>query len=36
VQGTIEDMLDCPDEWVQSYFRGKRARSIPGFVTNAQ
>jgi phospholipid/cholesterol/gamma-HCH transport system ATP-binding protein len=32
VEGTIEDMLDCPDEWVQSYFRGKRARSIPGLV----
>lgn len=32
VQGTIKDMLDCPDEWVQSYFRGKRARSIPGVV----
>jgi phospholipid/cholesterol/gamma-HCH transport system ATP-binding protein len=30
VEGTIKDMLDCPDEWVQSYFRGKRARSIPG------
>ena len=29
VSGTIDDMLDCPDEWVQSYFRGKRARSIP-------
>ena len=29
VAGTINDMLDCPDEWVQSYFRGKRARSIP-------
>ena len=29
VAGTIDDMLDCPDEWVQSYFRGKRARSIP-------
>ena len=29
VEGTISDMLDCPDEWVQSYFRGKRARSIP-------
>jgi phospholipid/cholesterol/gamma-HCH transport system ATP-binding protein len=29
VEGTIKDMLDCPDEWVQSYFRGKRARSIP-------
>ena len=35
VEGTIKDMLDCPDEWVQSYFRGKRARSIPGFVPNA-
>jgi len=32
VQGTVQDMLDCPDEWVQSYFRGKRARSIPGVV----
>ena len=29
VTGTVDDMLDCPDEWVQSYFRGKRARSIP-------
>ena len=29
VEGTIDDMLDCQDEWVQSYFRGKRARSIP-------
>ena len=29
VAGTVDDMLDCPDEWVQSYFRGKRARSIP-------
>jgi phospholipid/cholesterol/gamma-HCH transport system ATP-binding protein len=29
VAGTIGDMLDCPDEWVQSYFQGKRARSIP-------
>lgn len=29
VAGTIDDMLDCEDEWVQSYFRGKRARSIP-------
>jgi phospholipid/cholesterol/gamma-HCH transport system ATP-binding protein len=34
VEGTIKDMLDCPDEWVQSYFRGKRARSIPGLVEN--
>lgn len=32
VEGTIKDMLDCPDDWVQSYFRGKRARSIPGLV----
>jgi phospholipid/cholesterol/gamma-HCH transport system ATP-binding protein len=29
VAGTIDDMLDCQDEWVQSYFQGKRARSIP-------
>jgi phospholipid/cholesterol/gamma-HCH transport system ATP-binding protein len=29
VAGTIDDMLDCRDEWVQSYFQGKRARSIP-------
>ncbi len=28
VEGTIEDMLACDDEWVTSYFRGKRARSI--------
>ncbi|MFC3072930.1 ABC transporter ATP-binding protein [Shinella pollutisoli] len=28
VEGTIEDMLACDDPWVQSYFRGKRARSI--------
>jgi phospholipid/cholesterol/gamma-HCH transport system ATP-binding protein len=28
VQGTIEDMLAFDDPWVQSYFRGKRARSI--------
>ena len=36
VAGTIKDMLDCPDEWVQSYFRGKRARSIPGLVESAK
>ncbi|MDB5523817.1 MAG: transporter ATP-binding protein [Rhizobium sp.] len=36
VEGTIKDMLDCPDEWVQSYFRGKRARSIPGLVTSSR
>jgi phospholipid/cholesterol/gamma-HCH transport system ATP-binding protein len=35
VEGTIKDMLDCPDEWVQSYFRGKRARSIPGLVESS-
>ncbi len=28
VEGTIEDMLACDDDWVKSYFRGKRARSI--------
>jgi phospholipid/cholesterol/gamma-HCH transport system ATP-binding protein len=28
VEGTIEDMLASKDDWVQSYFRGKRARSI--------
>lgn len=28
VEGTIEDMLVCEDDWVKSYFRGKRARSI--------
>ncbi|CAH0341142.1 ABC transporter ATP-binding protein [Rhizobium sp. CECT 9324] len=29
VEGTLEDMLACDDPWVQSYFKGKRARSIP-------
>jgi phospholipid/cholesterol/gamma-HCH transport system ATP-binding protein len=29
VEGTLDDMLAFDDEWVQSYFRGKRARSIP-------
>lgn len=29
VEGTIEDMLSFDDPWVQSYFRGKRARMIP-------
>ncbi|PHR19719.1 MAG: ABC transporter ATP-binding protein [Hoeflea sp.] len=29
VEGTIEDMLAFDDPWVQSYFRGKRARMIP-------
>lgn len=28
VEGTLEDMLACDDAWVQSYFRGKRARSV--------
>jgi len=28
VEGTLDDMLACDDAWVQSYFRGKRARSI--------
>jgi phospholipid/cholesterol/gamma-HCH transport system ATP-binding protein len=30
VEGTLEDMLSFEDDWVQSYFRGKRARSIVG------
>jgi phospholipid/cholesterol/gamma-HCH transport system ATP-binding protein len=34
VAGTIDDMLDCQDEWVQSYFQGKRARSIPKHDTS--
>lgn len=29
VEGTIDDMLSNDDPWVKSYFRGKRARSIP-------
>ncbi|MGV8936753.1 MAG: ABC transporter ATP-binding protein [Allorhizobium sp.] len=29
VDGTLEDMLACNDPWVRSYFRGKRARTIP-------
>lgn len=28
VEGTIEEMLKFDDPWVQSYFRGKRARQI--------
>ena len=28
VEGSLETMLEFDDEWVQSYFRGKRARSI--------
>ncbi|KPF43845.1 ABC transporter ATP-binding protein [Rhizobium sp. AAP43] len=29
VEGTLDDMLAFDDAWVQSYFKGKRARSIP-------
>ncbi|MBP1850984.1 ABC transporter ATP-binding protein [Rhizobium halophytocola] len=28
VEGTLDDMLAFDDAWVQSYFRGKRARTI--------
>lgn len=28
VEGTLEDMFAYDDPWVQSYFRGKRARSV--------
>ncbi len=28
VEGTLDDMFACDDPWVQSYFRGKRARSV--------
>jgi len=28
VEGTIDDMMHFDDPWVQSYFRGKRARQI--------
>ena len=28
VEGTIEDMMSVDDPWVQSYFRGKRARQL--------
>lgn len=27
-EGTIEDMLNIDDPWIQSYFRGKRARQL--------
>lgn len=30
VEGTIDDMLSFDDPWVQSYFQGKRARTIKG------
>lgn len=29
VEGTLDDMLAYDDPWVKSYFKGKRARSIP-------
>ena len=29
VEGTIDDMLSFDDPWVQSYFKGERARMIP-------
>jgi phospholipid/cholesterol/gamma-HCH transport system ATP-binding protein len=29
VEGTLDDMLASDDPWVKSYFKGKRARSIP-------
>nr|WP_274706927.1 ABC transporter ATP-binding protein [Allorhizobium sonneratiae] len=29
VDGTLKDMLACDEEWVKTYFRGKRARNIP-------
>jgi phospholipid/cholesterol/gamma-HCH transport system ATP-binding protein len=28
LQGTVNDMLSSEDEWIKSYFRGKRARMI--------
>jgi phospholipid/cholesterol/gamma-HCH transport system ATP-binding protein len=28
VEGTLDDMFACDDAWVQSYFRGKRARAV--------
>jgi phospholipid/cholesterol/gamma-HCH transport system ATP-binding protein len=35
VEGSLDDMLAYDDPWVQSYFRGKRARSIPRAETTA-
>jgi phospholipid/cholesterol/gamma-HCH transport system ATP-binding protein len=35
VEGPLDDMLAFNDPWVQSYFRGKRARSIPRAETSA-
>ena len=29
VEGTIDEMLEFDDPWVQSYFKGERARMIP-------
>jgi phospholipid/cholesterol/gamma-HCH transport system ATP-binding protein len=34
-EGKIEDLLDFDDPWIQSYFRGKRARSIVPPQNNA-
>ena len=31
ISGTIAEMLEFDDPWVQSYFRGKRARNITGY-----
>lgn len=28
VEGTLDDMFACDDAWVQSYFRGERARAV--------
>jgi phospholipid/cholesterol/gamma-HCH transport system ATP-binding protein len=28
VEGTVEKMLDFDDEWVHSYFHGRRARAV--------
>lgn len=36
VEGTIADMLAFDDPWVKSYFRGKRARAIPGAAQEAR
>lgn len=35
VEGTLDDMLAFDDAWVQSYFKGKRARSIPRAESSA-
>lgn len=36
VEGTLDDMFACDDPWVQSYFRGKRARSVVTDENHAQ